>query len=149
VEEDTSQVLFYFPKGFAMRLDAQALWCCFDSTGNMQPICHGNEEIRKHRLHPLLVMVSFHLCGDSEKSRVAGAFCYRGSGKNTFSYHPFHFLAYHYGCSLPAAYQKTWVVLKLINLAHGLSKRKKKKANQFCHNSGVSFEPWAGLLWPL
>jgi hypothetical protein len=25
VEEDTSQVLFYFPKGFAMRLDAQAL----------------------------------------------------------------------------------------------------------------------------
>lgn len=57
---------------------------------------------------PSLVMIFFHLSGNSERSTVAIAFRGQVSGERipfTFC-HPSHFLACLYGCCLTAAYPK-------------------------------------------
>lgn len=93
----------------------------------MQLISHGNQEMCKYRLHPLSVMISFHLCGNSEKSTVAVAFYHKVLGERIPFLIVLSLSAYLDECYLPAAYQKKWVVVIMISLQHGLKKHGKKK----------------------
>lgn len=81
----------------------------------------------KYRLHPLSVMISFHLCGNSEKSTVAVAFYHKVLGERIPFLIVLSLSAYLDECYLPAAYQKKWVVVIMISLQHGLKKHGKKK----------------------
>lgn len=61
--------------------------------------------------------------------RNATAFYHKALGeKDTFSYHPFHFLAYLYWC----CYQKKWVVVMLISLQHGWDEQNTKNPPALC-----------------